>query len=83
MIFTIQTFYLSVILLIIGQALKSFEFINNKLIILYLFIIALLLNAIFHSISLQTLFEGVVAVSLSVLYYDVIKLIKKNWTRNY
>ena len=81
MIITIQIFYLSVILLIIGQALKSFEFINKKLIILYLFIIAFSLNVIFHGISLQSLFEGIVAVSLAVLYYDVIKLIK-SWQLN-
>ena len=73
---TMQLFYLSVIMLIIGQALKSFEFINKKYIILYLFIISILLNFIFYGISIQTLVEGTIAVSLSVLYYDIIKLIK-------
>lgn len=79
MILTIQIFYLSIILLIIGEALKTFEFFNKKLIILYLFIISFLLNFIFHGISLQTLFESVIAVSLSALYYDIIKLIRNNW----
>lgn len=78
MIFTIKLIYLSIIMLIIGEALKKFEFINKKLIILYLFIISLLLNFIFHGISLQTLFESIVAVSLSVLYYDIFKIIRKN-----
>ena len=78
---TMQLFYLSVIMLIIGQALKSFEFINKKYIILYLFIISILLNFIFYGISIQTLVEGTIAVSLSVLYYDIIKLIK-NWQKN-
>lgn len=77
MIFTIQIFYLSMVLLIIGEALKTFDFVNKKFIILYLFTIALLLNFIFHGISIQTLVESIIAVSLSVLYYDIIKLIKK------
>ena len=78
---TMQLFYLSVIMLIIGQALKSFEFINRKYIVLYLFVISILLNFIFYGISIQTLVEGTIAVSLSVLYYDIIKLIK-NWQKN-
>ncbi|MBQ6282737.1 MAG: hypothetical protein IJK66_04330 [Bacilli bacterium] len=76
MIFTMQLIYLSIIMLIIGEALKKFDFINKKLIILYLFVISLLLNFIFHGISVQTLFESIIAVSLSVLYYDVIRLIR-------
>ena len=76
MIFTMQIFYLSVILLIIGEALKTFEFFNKKYIILCLFIISILLNFIFHGITLQTLFESIVAVSLSTLYYDIIKIIR-------
>ena len=73
---TMQIFYLSVILIIIGEALKTFEFINNKLIILYLFIISILLNFIFHGITYQTLFESFVSLSLSTLIYDIIKLIR-------
>lgn len=80
MIFTMQLIYLSIIMLIIGEALKKFDFINKKLIILYLFVISLLLNFIFHGISVQTLFESIIAVSLSVLYYDVIRLIR-NWQK--
>ena len=78
MIFTMQIFYLSVILLIIGEALKTFNYFKKKFIILYLFIISILLNFIFHGITLQTLLESIVAVALSVLYYDIIKLIRKN-----
>ena len=77
---TMQLFYLSVIMLIIGQALKSFEFINRKYIVLYLFVISILLNFIFHGISIQTLVESIISVALSVLYYDVIKLIK-SWQK--
>ncbi|MBQ1812727.1 MAG: hypothetical protein II119_02120 [Bacilli bacterium] len=76
MIFTMQLIYLSIIMLIIGEALKKIDFINKKLIILYLFVISLLLNFIFHGISVQTLFESIISVSLSVLYYDVIRLIR-------
>lgn len=81
MFFTIQTFYLSVILLIIGEALKTFEFFNKKYIILYLFIISILLNFIFHGITLQTLFESLISLSLSIMYYDIIKLVRKNWQK--
>lgn len=78
MIFTIKLIYLSIIMLIIGEALKKFDFINKKLIILYLFIIALLLNFIFHGMSLQAVYESIVAVSLSVLYYDILTIIRSN-----
>ena len=74
---TIQIFYLSIILIILGESLKTFEFINNKFIILYLFIISFLLNFIFHGITLQTLFESIISVSLSVLLYDLKKVLKK------
>lgn len=74
---TMQIFYLSIILIIIGEALKTFEFINNKFIILYLLIISLLLNFIFHGMTLQTLFESIISVSLSVLLYNLKKVLKK------
>jgi len=75
---TMQIFYLAVILLIIGEALKTFEFINKKLILFYLFIISLGLNFIFHGISIQTLLESLIALSLSTLIYDIVKIIKKS-----
>ena len=75
MVISIQIFYLAVVLVIIGEALKTFEFINNKFILLYLFIIALLLNFIFYGIT-YALIKSLISVSLSTLIYDIIKLIK-------
>lgn len=75
MVISIQIFYLAVVLVIIGEALKTFEFINNKFILLYLFIIALLLNFIFYGIT-SSFIKSLISVSLSTLIYDIIKLIK-------
>ena len=75
MVISIQIFYLAVVLVIIGEALKTFEFINNKFILLYLFIIALLLNFIFYGIT-YALIKSLISVSLSTLIYDITKLIK-------
>ena len=78
MIINIQVFYLAIILVIIGEALKTFEFINTKFILLYLFIISILLNLIFHGIKIETLLESIISLSLSTIVYDIIKLIKNN-----
>lgn len=75
---TIEIFYLAVILIIIGEGLKTFEFINNKLLLLYLIIISLGLNFIFYGISYQTLFESLVSITLATFIYDIIKTIKKH-----
>lgn len=75
MVISIQIFYLAVVLVIIGEALKTFEFINKKYILLYLFIIALLLNSIFYGIT-SSFIKSLISVSLSTLIYDIIKLIK-------
>ena len=75
---TIEIFYLAVILIIIGEALKTFEFINNKFLLLYLFIIGIGLNFIFHGISYQTLFESLVSLALSTFIYDIIKIVRRD-----
>ena len=73
---TMQLFYLIVILIIIREAFRSMEYINNRYVLLYLFIISLLLNFIFHGISLSSLFESIISISLLILIYEIRRILK-------
>ena len=74
---TMQLFYLVVILIIMKEALKKMNYINNKYILIYLFIISLLLNIIFHGLSLLFVYrkyspEYLVSIFLFIASADYI-----------
>ena len=73
---TMQIFYLTIILLVIKEGLKNLEFINNELILLYLMIISFLINFIFYGISIKTIFESIISVSLVVLLCEFYRIFK-------
>ena len=72
-----KTFYLAIVLLIIGEGLKGLEFIKKNMIIWILMIISICINFIFREIGVNALFEAIISVSLSTFLYDIIKNIKK------
>ena len=72
-----KTFYLAIVLLIIGEGLKGLEFIKKNMIIWILMIISICINFIFRGIGVNALFEAIILVSLSTFLYDIIKNIKK------
>lgn len=72
-----KTFYLAIVLLIIGEGLKGLEFIKKNMIIWILMIISICINFIFRGIGVNALFEAIISVSLSTFLYDIIKNIKK------
>jgi ATP/ADP translocase len=67
---TPQTLYLAIMLVVIGQGLKTLPFIKKWMIIWTLTIISILINFIFYGISFSTLFEAIIATSISVFGYD-------------
>jgi len=73
---TMQIFYLTIILLVIKEGLKNLEFINNELILLYLMIISFFINFIFYGISIKTIFESIISVSLVVLLCEIYRILK-------
>ena len=74
---TMELFYLTIMLLVISYGIKNLEFIDNRFILLYLLIISVLVNFIFICISICTLLESIVSVSLAVLIREIYKMIKK------
>lgn len=74
---TMELFYLTIMLLVISYGIKNLEFIDNRFILFYLLIISALVNFIFKGISICTLFESIVAVSLVLLIREIYKIIKK------
>jgi len=74
--FTIQIFYLTVILLVIKEGLKNLEFINNRYIIFYLMLISLIINFIFYGINIKTFIEALISVSFVTLITDIYRTIK-------
>lgn len=74
---TMELFYLTIMLLVISYGINNLEFIDNRFILLYLLLISVLVNFIFNGISICTLFESVVSVSLAVLIREIYKMIKK------
>ena len=73
---TMQIFYLTIILLVIKVGLKILEFIDSELILLYLMIISFLINFIFYGISIKTIFESIISVSLVVLLCEFYRIFK-------
>lgn len=73
---SMQTLYLAIILLVIGQGLKGLEFVKKEMIIWLLAIISISINFIFYGISITTLIEALIATSISVFLYDLIKQTK-------
>lgn len=68
-----QTLYLAVILLVLGEGLKGLSFVKKQYVIWILLAISIIINFIFHGVTFYTLFESVIATSLSVFAYDLIK----------
>lgn len=75
--FNEQIIYLAIVLIVLGEGLKGLSFIKKELIIFLLLIMSMCINFIFYKISAQTLFESIIATSLSVFIYDIIKQVKK------
>lgn len=73
---TPQIIYLSLILLVIGNGLKDIPFIRKWMIIWILIIISLIVEFTFMGISFQSLFEAVIASSLSNMTYQFYKQTK-------
>lgn len=74
---TPQIIYLSLILLVIGNALKDVPFIQKWMIIWILITISLTVEFLFIGISFQSLFEAVISSSLSTMIYQAYKQTKK------
>jgi hypothetical protein len=74
---TPQIIYLSLILLVIGNALKDVPFIRKWMIIWILMAISILVEFVFIGITFQSLFEAIIASSLSTMIYQVYKQTKK------
>ena len=61
----IQTIYLSIILLVMGEGLKNLEFIRKNMVIWLLLIISVIVNFIFYGININTFLESIIATSLA------------------
>lgn len=74
---TPQLVYLSLILLVIGNALKDVPFIQKWMIVWILMTISIIVEFVFIGVSFKTLFEAIIASSLSTMIYQVYKQSKK------
>lgn len=74
---TPQIIYLSMILLVIGNALKDVPFIQKWMIIWILITISIMVEFVFIGVSFQSLFEAVISSSLSTMIYQAYKQTKK------
>ena len=74
----IQTIYLSIILLVMGEGLKNLEFIRKNMVIWLLLIISVIVNFIFYGININTFLESIIATSLATFLYDCIKNIRNS-----
>ena len=70
---TTQMIYLALILVVIGKGLKELYFIAKWSIIWILMAISIIINFVFFGASFETLFEAVIAVSLSTVIYQTYK----------
>lgn len=77
LVLSVQTFYLAIVLLVLGEGLKGLSFIKKEKIIFLLLVIGICINFIFYGINYRTLLEGTIAASLAVFIYDFIKQAKK------
>lgn len=73
---TMQIVYLSVVLIMIAEALKGLEIKSILKIIIYTFLIGFFINYIFYGISIQTTFEVCITMSIIISIFYIIKLIK-------
>lgn len=73
-----QTIYLSIILLVMGEGLKNLEFIRKNMVIWLLLIISVIVNFIFYGININTFLESIIATSLATFLYDCIKNIRNS-----
>lgn len=79
---TPQTIYLAIILIVMGEGLKSLPFIKKWMIIWILMIISVLINFIFYGIKFDTLFEALIATSIATFGYDAYIQTKKGIKRS-
>ena len=79
---TPQLIYLSLILLVIGNGLKDVPFIPKWAIIWILISISILVQFVFVGINFQSLFEAIMAASLSTMLYQLYKQTKKGVRSN-
>ena len=63
----IQTIYLSIILLVMGEGLKNLEFIRKNMVIWLLLIISVIVNFIFYGININTFLESIIATSFKLI----------------
>lgn len=73
-----QTIYLSIILLVMGEGLKNLEFVRKNMVIWLLLIISVIVNFIFYGININTFLESIIATSLATFLYDCIKNIRNS-----
>lgn len=76
-VLSIETLYLSMVLLIMGEGLKGLQFVNRRHVIWLLLIISILVNFIFRGFSVNSFFEAFIATSIAVFIYNIIKETKK------
>lgn len=74
---TPQIIYLSLILLVIGSALKDVPFIRSWMIIWILIIISIIVQFVFVGINFQSLFEAIISSSVATMVYQAYKQTKK------
>lgn len=74
---TPQIIYLTLILIVIGNAIKEVPFIKKWMIIWILMTISIIVDFVFMGISFMSLFEAVISVSLSTMAYQLYKQTKK------
>lgn len=75
---TPQIIYLSLILLVIGNGLKDIPFVPKWIIIWILMAISISVQFVFVGIAFQSLFEAVMASSLSTMIYQLYKQSKRS-----
>lgn len=74
---TPQIIYLSLILIVIGNALKDVPFIQKWMIIWIVMTISIIVEFVFMGVSFKSLFEAVISASLSTMAYQLYKQTKK------
>ncbi len=71
--------YLSLILFVIGKALKDVPFIENWTIIWILMFISIFVNFSFAGIKFDSLFEALISTSLAVTFHQTCKQTNKGY----
>ncbi|MDD2490113.1 MAG: phage holin family protein [Bacilli bacterium] len=65
--------YLSLILLVLGRALKELSFIGNWAILWILLVISIVINFVFVDFPFASLFEAIISTSLAVTLHQTYK----------